>query len=112
LNAAVDVAKKKKTDKELFPHTKKRCYERYGIEITRNEYDQIISKIKKDIKDGQITHLYKQSLTRSIFKVRIQEKDVIICYDKSRKLIMTALPPECEDPNQNTYTTSYEVQND
>ena len=91
------MARKAKTIKEMYQHTKNQALARYGILIDQNAYQQMISKIKKQ----EAQFLYKQSLTRTIWKVKLNESCLVVVYDKSRGLICTALPIEAEQEQFN-----------
>jgi len=84
--------KKAKGFAECFGHTRRRMYERYGVQINEEQYRQMVAKIKRQ--ESQVC--YKQSLTRVVHKLEFLGKRIIVIYDKSRKLINTALPTQAE----------------
>jgi catabolite regulation protein CreA len=80
----------KKYDQRI--HFKKRVKQRYDLEINRFVYQQLVDQIQ----DGQAEFIQKQSNRISVFWVMYDDIRIRVIYDKSRKTLVTALPPDGE----------------
>lgn len=106
------MAQKTKADAQK-NHARRRFNERYGIKLTQNVWDQILFQISS----GSAVLIEKQSLRVKVYDVTINlsKNDVLgtvqpgkvrvrIVYDKLRSTIVTALPPDCIDiDNEGNY---------
>lgn len=70
-------------------HAQRRAWERYGLAIDRGLYRHLI----KIIQAGNSTFLQKQTNRVSVHEVLYQDVTYRVVYDKSRKTIVTFLPP-------------------
>jgi len=73
-------------------HFSRRLKERYGIDLTQNMWESIISAIRKDKENA--VHLEMRSNTRSVWSVVFQDEELFVVYDKSRNTLATALPKD------------------
>lgn len=73
-------------------HSKRRAYERYGVELTSNLRDKLRGKIKR----SEGTFLRKQSLRVSIWEVSDGNITYRVAYDKKRSEIITFLTRDYE----------------
>lgn len=73
-------------------HAKKRCLERYGINLNREGYLSII----KTIQTGRSKLLWKQSLAKFHYSVNYEDTQFIVVYDRNRKELVTFLPKDAE----------------
>lgn len=69
-------------------HFRRRLAERYGLTVTSDECRQLAS----DIQSGRGRLLFRESLTRTHWLVRVQGITVRAVYDKTTKALATALP--------------------
>ena len=69
-------------------HAKRRFAQRFDIELTAQDCKSIINIIASS---GGTTLVDKQSNTRSLHKVNYGGQNIIVVYDKLRKLLVTAL---------------------
>jgi hypothetical protein len=76
-----------KVKDDLYRHAKKRLLERYGVGLTRELYEEMISKIQ----NHKALHLLKESNYRCHYLV---DDQYIAIFDKRRQAISTFLPPE------------------
>jgi hypothetical protein len=75
--------------KHLMRHAKARATQRLDINLHQNLHEQIV----KDIKEGKLKHLVKQSSTRKIYEYNDEYN---IVYDKARECIVTFIPKSLE----------------
>ena len=75
-------------------------HERHGVELTREVEADIIDQIKS----GNAVFIEKQSLRVSMYKIKVDEKEITILYDKKRRQIITAIPKEDSPLNRDNYT--------
>ena len=71
-------------------HARRRAYERYGLTLTKKKRLRAIA----DIQAGRATLVEKQSLARSVWQVQIDNRPVTVVYDRTRKTLVTVLPPK------------------
>lgn len=77
-----------------FQHTKERCKERYGIDLSKMDYSYLCSKIK-DRQCEFISHAKQGNGVQSICKVNFfNEADLYAVYLNETELIKTVLPRE------------------
>ena len=79
---------KKKTGQRR--HAQRRAFERYGVVMGKKQQDQICQLIRSD----RCTLLKKQSNRVSIYKVKYEEVEFIVVYDKIRNSLATFLPKD------------------
>lgn len=79
-------------------HSMQRCRERYGIELTRQDYAQIIQLIRdKQTELGWSKFLHRFSAAKSAHHVKWNTTEFLVIYHKKRKRIVTFLPWEDVD---------------
>lgn len=85
-----------KTYEENMEHFIKRIKERCDIDFSEEEYDflcdSFLEKPKKGIVNNVNNFQLKSGTNKSIFLIKIKEKDVLCLYDKNCKRLTTALP--------------------
>mgnify|MGYP001573490344 CR=1 FL=1 len=81
-----------KKTKALRAHAKLRALQRYDLDLTAKMRRRIV----EDIQQHKSIHLDTQSHRVSIHLVEIEERDIRVVYDRTRKEIVTVLPPENE----------------
>lgn len=86
-------------------HFKKRVFERYNITITDNDYEYLVSKIKKNDKTV-VKFLTKQTNRISIQLLTYKDYEIVVVYDKMRKQLVSALPSDCKDVNNIVFYAS------
>lgn len=69
-------------------HVKKRFFQRFRFELTDNMLESMISQIRKQ----KSTFLEKQTNTRSLHVVEVNERKVVVVYNSERKMIHTCFP--------------------
>lgn len=96
------MATKSKEDR-LWSHSVGRFHDRYGIVLTKELHDTMVDRMRTHIK---AEHIDTQSHRISIWAITVTKTDVPsltkkvkipVVYDKMRKMIISALPPECVD---------------
>ena len=81
--------------KSQFYHTKKRMRERYGIDLSKPEYNAIIGMIGSNSAD--VVFLFKQSCSRAIIKFNFKGREVYAVYNGVNKTLRTVLTKDqCE----------------
>lgn len=80
--------KEKKTADVLFHHAQKRALQRYDLELSRHEYDRMISAIRNH---HDVNFLKRESYSRTHWLVFDK---YIVVYNNVAKGIATFLPPE------------------
>jgi hypothetical protein len=78
----------KKTPQKLNAHAKQRAEERYGLNLNKTARHEIVHMIQTD----QAEFVGKESNTRTLWRVRYQDHDLNIVYDKARNTLCTVLP--------------------
>lgn len=74
-------------------HAKRRCLERYGESINRDDIQAIIRLIQSgDTRKAKL--LERQSIRVSTWRVTFRDKDMRVVYDRTRKTIVSFLPLE------------------
>lgn len=68
-------------------HAKRRARKRYGIELTRDELEQLAEIIR----EGGAEYLWR-TYDRTVWKVQHNGKELIAVYELERDLIITFLP--------------------
>lgn len=69
-------------------HAKRRAYERYGLQLNKASYQDIV----KLIQIGQTVCVERQSSRISVHELVYQGAKMRVVYDKTRKTIATFLP--------------------
>jgi len=75
-----------------FNHTKERIAERYGILITKSNYENLCQRIVKRIRVHEIKKENQKRGVQRIFKLQFKKKDIYVVFLDSLKAITTALP--------------------
>lgn len=70
-----------------YQHAKRRCWERYGFEIKRGQYQQLIGMIRNE----QGT-LVRGDFRVSVWILRFKGRDIKVMYDIEARAITTFLP--------------------
>lgn len=71
-------------------HTRERLKERYGLDMTNEEYDALIEEA---VDDPENIVAYRDDGT-TIHKVKHRGEDVVVALNQSGTLILTAYPPD------------------
>lgn len=69
-------------------HAIRRAHERHGLQLTRQDLNDIVRQIQSD----KATFVERQSLRVSLFDVVVHERSVRVVYDRQRKTIVSFLP--------------------
>lgn len=69
-------------------HAKRRAYQRYGLWL----HDDDIKNMVEQIQSGRATFVDRQSHRVTHWIVEVEKKKIRVCYDKTRKQIITCLP--------------------
>jgi hypothetical protein len=72
-------------------HAKRRLYERYGLELKKDQRERIIQFIRK--RDARARFVKRMSLRLSCYFVWAYERWLPLVYDKRRHELVTFLPP-------------------
>ena len=72
-------------------HARNRLLDRHGLRLPAVERRKIVRRIQQE---GRLTFVRATSNTRSIHRMVIEGKSVLVVYDKARKEIITVLPEE------------------
>lgn len=86
-------------------HFKKRLLQRYNLTLTDTDCECLIGKIKNNDKK-EVKFLAKQSNRITVHLVVYKNTEIVLVYDKMRKQIVTALPPECKEAKNIFYYSS------
>lgn len=86
-----------KADAQQF-HAINRLRQRYGVEITSDEYFRIVQLISKPGHIQCAHFIMKQSNRVSVWSVPYAGINLVAVYDRERKRICTFLPPHCSRP--------------
>ena len=78
-------------------HAMTRLRQRYGLELNKNDYCNIVSIIKKAStgREAEAEFITRQSNRVSVWKVLYAGFQLVAVYDRMRKTVCTFLPPEC-----------------
>lgn len=71
-----------------YAHAKRRYQERYEIELTRSNYQQMVGMIR----DGQGTLIKRDGARASIWIISFKGKEIKVVYDHAKQAITTFLP--------------------
>lgn len=80
-------------------HAYQRAKKHYKIELTDNSINEIVRKIQSK----EAEHLYRLSKRRTIWKVDVNNRKIIVIYSSSFHGIVTVLPSECESKIRRDY---------
>jgi hypothetical protein len=83
-------------------HSKKRCKERYGIELTNSKFKKLHQMI-----DNKICYVVRRerSTGMTVYGVLFENKSMWILYDNKSKQIITFLPNEQQKGEENECNT-------
>ena len=70
---------------EIRQHFKRRMKERYGIEVSKKDMKEIIRML------NDRTFVKSKSNSRKVHRINFKGKEVLVVYDKNRKVLVTAL---------------------
>jgi hypothetical protein len=84
---------REKKTKTLKRHLNKRSAERLGSLLSPS----LVTTLVRDIQDNKLQFLWRTSLNRTAWKATVGETDVVVVYDKKRKMIVTTWPYQEED---------------
>lgn len=76
--------------KALRAHAKLRALQRYDLDLTAKMRRRIVEAIQQQ----RSIHLETQSNRVSVHLVEVESRDIRVVYDRTRKEIITVLPPE------------------
>ena len=71
-------------------HALQRIHKRYGFKLSRKQLRSLIHQIQ----GGSARFIERESNNRSKFVVQHEGEELLVVYDKKRKMIVTALPTE------------------
>ncbi len=71
-------------------HAKRRVYSRYGLTLNRYQFKELCDLLS----NGHGETLCKQSLTRSIRRIKYIDTDFFVVWDKKRQQVATFLTKE------------------
>lgn len=74
-------------------HAKRRCYERYDTELTKEMHNKLIKSFQKNI--GVIS-ANRESNSKTNVVIKFEEKYFRFIYDRNNNVIVTFLPM-CDD---------------
>lgn len=80
--------KKKSKDKSMIIHCKRRFLQRFGQELTNNMLENMVSQIVK----RKSKFVGSQSCNRTVHIVNVNNLQVAVVYNKSKRLIHTCFP--------------------
>lgn len=93
------MARKRRSKRRIHEriHFRRRTYERYGIVMTKEKEQQLLSLIKdpKSVRPGgEVVVVRRLSATRAVYFVWSQEDKrwLKVAYDRKRSQLVTALP--------------------
>lgn len=66
-------------------HVRRRSQERLGVKLNKNQYNQLVQKIKK----GNGTFVKKKSANVSVWRLKVDKHEVRCVYDKRIQAIIT-----------------------
>lgn len=69
-------------------HAKRRFIQRFGLFLSDQQYEQIV----RDIQSQKAQFIEKQSNRVTLWRVIVEDNEVVVVYDKERKSISTVLP--------------------
>lgn len=76
-------------------HTKKRCEERYGLELNKADIRKICAMIQTN---NYTRHpIFKATCTRKVCVVKYKGRDLTVVYSKKIKQVVTVLPRDGEE---------------
>ncbi|HWR49899.1 MAG TPA: hypothetical protein VN428_02260, partial [Bryobacteraceae bacterium] len=75
-------------------HAKRRCLERYGLNLNRHEYREVVQKIR----DSKCEFVGRESLRLSHWRVEWGGQVLHAVYDSKHHAIVTFLPSGAERP--------------
>lgn len=104
VNADTKVPKEKFTpgvfvdrEDEDFSHAHKRAKERYFLELSLEDLDEIVSEIKKlrqDIKTDRVELIERKSKRKAVYRIEIKGVICEVLFDSQQKAIKTFLWPK------------------
>ena len=71
-------------------HATKRCFQRYGIILSKKAYDDLVEQIKS----GKAELIEIQTNRVSVYKTSCKGEEVYVVYDAKRETIASFLPRE------------------
>ena len=76
--------------KSIYQHSKRRAGERYGINLSKDLYQQV----SKMIQSGRSEFVEKQTLTKTVHYVELNGHRCKVVYSKKYRGVTTFLPQE------------------
>ena len=89
--------------KEKLLHTANRAKERYGIDLTIEQYLKLCNTIKNSRKFAKF--IRTETTLRQIWKVKLLDTWMLVCYDKPNDVIITLLPKDYLDEDDSGSNT-------
>lgn len=77
--------------KSMDIHVINRFKERFNFKATKEDIDHIVHMIKSNEKDG-IEPIYKQSNTRTVWKIKYKDLEFLAIYHKDKHRLCTVMP--------------------
>lgn len=74
-------------------HAVRRLYERYDLQLSRHDYQELCRLIQR----RQATLLERQTCSRLKLLVNYRGHDIIVVYSTTTRQVVTALPRETEE---------------
>jgi len=84
-----------KTRKWRIKHTAQRLHQRYGIKLSQEVQNSIVHQIRS----GKSRFIRAESNERTVHEVVLDDKNIIVVYDKRRQLPITVLPQQNGEKN-------------
>ena len=71
-------------------HAKERMLERFGCDLTRH----VLREMREQIQEGRAELVCRESSTRTLWRMRVQDMDVMAVYSSRTHQIVTVWPAE------------------
>jgi hypothetical protein len=102
-----DRARRGQKARDLETHARRRFDLRFDVDLTPEVRKHVVWLIQT----GRSHFIEKQSNAISLHRVSVQDKDVVVVYDKIRACVVTALYPEGEWPTLESEPTNPNLTN-
>lgn len=80
-------------------HAKRQAYRRYGIFLNGEDLRSLVNEIH----NGRALFITRKTASRSCWKITWCGYDLVAIYDRSRKVIVTFLPPDCREVQERAF---------
>jgi hypothetical protein len=61
--------------------------------VTTEDFDEIV----RQIQEGESTPVFSESNNKTLHLVKLRDEEMIVVYDKRRKVPVTVIPPDSHD---------------